>query len=459
MLRRPLSMAIAFRPVDFLQPWSLLRYRTLLARGQWWSPERMRAYQTKRLKIVLAHAQATVPYYRAVFAEAGLRADDIASPNDLTRLPILTKHTLRVRGDELMSTGASRMRVSRQMSTGTTGPPVTVSLDKQTNALEFAFYWRQWGWFGYRLGDPFAQFSWSEFKGAHSNDTVRIQRGTGRLLLNALSISADGAAAFAGAMRRHRTRFLKGHPAALLHFALFVKAARLELPPLRAVFTTGEVLEPGTRAVMRDVFAAAVADAYGSMERVVSACECPAGRMHVNEDYGAWELVDVRTEPETGKRVGRVVGTGLHNMSMPLVRYDMGDLVEIDDAAGACPCGRSFPTIGRIRGRSVDGIVTPDGRVVTVAAIVFNEVPSVALGQLVQEELGRLRVRVLPTPRFDRLEEERLLARVRTLMGADMALDLERVDTPDAFGAPGTKHRTVISTVAQRSVEAEQPLP
>ena len=451
-------MAIAFRPVDFLQPWSLLRYRTLLTRGQWWSAERMRAYQASRLRIVLAHAQATVPYYSDAFAKAGLRVDDIASPDDLACLPILTKAVLRTRSDELMSTGASARRATRQMSTGTTGPPVTIALDRQTNALEFAFYWRHWGWFGYRLGDPFAQLSWSEFTQARPGDTVRVQRGTGRLLLDALSISADGVEIFAAAMRRHRTRFLKGHPAALLHFALFVRAARLELPPLRAVFTTGEVLEPGTRAVICEVFDAPVADAYGSMERVVSACECPAGRMHINGDYGAWELVDVQTDGATATRVGRVVGTGLHNMSMPLVRYDMGDLVEIDESADPCPCGRPLPTIGRIHGRSVDGIVTPDGRVVTVAAIVFNEVPSVALGQLVQEELGRLRVRVLPTSMFDHVEELRLLARVRQLMGPDMVLDLERVDTPDAFGAPGA-HRTVISIVARHSVEAGQPLP
>ena len=452
-------MAIAFRPGDFLQPWSLLRYRTLLSRGQWWSPERMRAYQATRLRIVLAHAQATVPYYRDAFAKVGLRVDEITSPDDLARLPILTKEVLRARGDELMSTGASTPRASRQMSTGTTGPPVTISLDKQTNALEFAFYWRHWGWFGYCLGDPFAQLSWSEFGDTRPDDIVRVQRGTGRLLLDALSISANGVATCAAAMRRHHTRFLKGHPAALLHFALFVRAARLELPPLRAVFTTGEVLEPGTRAVIREVFAAPVADAYGSMERVISACECPAGRMHINSDYGACELVDVQTDPATDTRVGRVVGTGLHNMSMPLVRYEMGDLVEVDESTDPCPCGRPLPTIGRIRGRSVDGIITPDGRVVTVAAIVFNEVPSVALGQLVQEEPGRLRVRVLPTSTFDHVEESRLLARVRQLMGPEMVLDLERVDTPDAFGAPGAKHRSVISTVAQQSVEAGQPLP
>ena len=450
-------MAIRFRPTDFFQPWSLLRYRVTLARGARWTAERHRAHQAKRLRVILGHARATVPYYRELFERANLDVDAITGTDDLARLPVLTKDVVRTSGAALLSQSARRWRASKLSSTGTTGPPVTVWLDRQTNGLEFAFYWRHWGWFGYRLGDPFAQLSWSEFEGSRA-DTVRLQRGTGRLLLNALSLSAGGAARFSAAMRRQQTRFLKGHPAALLHFALFVRDARLDLPPLHAVFTTGEVLEPGTRATIRQVFNAPVADAYGSMERIVSACECPSGRMHINTDYGAWESVDVRTDPVTGVRAGRVIGTGLYNMSMPLVRYDLGDLVELDDR-GPCPCGRAMPTIGRIHGRSVDGIVTPDGRVVTVAAIVFNVAPSVALGQLVQDEPDRLRVRVLPTSTFDDHQARQLLAEVRRLMGPDMRLELERVDTPEAFGAPGSKHRTVISTVAQRSVAAGQPLP
>ena len=29
-------------------------------------------------------------------------------------------------------------------------------LDRRARALEFCFYWRHWGWAGYRLGDRFA---------------------------------------------------------------------------------------------------------------------------------------------------------------------------------------------------------------------------------------------------------------------------------------------------------------
>ena len=181
--------------------------------------------------------------------------------------------------------------------------------------------------------------------------------------------------------------------------------------------------------------------------------------MHVNPDYGGWELVDAHVDPISGRRLGRIVGTGLHNLSMPLIRYDTGDLVEIDEPSAPCPCGRGFPTVGRLHGRSVDAIVTPDGRVVTVASIVFNAATAILQGQLVQEELDRLRVRVLPTPEFGLDDERRLVDTVRRLVGPSMKIEVERVDRPDAFGTPGAKHRPVVSTVYQRSVAEGKPLP
>ena len=452
-------MAINFRSRDFFQPLSLGRYRLLMQRAQWWPPERLRAYQRRRLAALLRHAEATVPFYQDAVARSGLRPGRTGDITDLARLPLLTKVQLRERRADLASRDASRFRPVSVSTTGSTGAPVHVLLDRQTNALEFNFYWRHWGWFGYRLGDPFAQLSWADFSGASEADHARMERGTGRLLLNARFLSKTRATQLAEAMWTHRVRFLKGHPSAVLHLALFVRSGRLQVPRLRAVFTTGEGLEPAVREVIESVFQTRVADAYGSMERVIAACECPAGRMHVNADYGMWEILDERVDPVSGRRRGRVVGTSLHNMSMPLVRYDTGDLVERDDSETPCPCGRTFPTIRRVLGRSVDAIVTPDGRVVTAASIGFNACTTILQGQLVQEDLKRLLIRVLPTDGFGPKAEQRLLGEFRRLVGPSMHIDIERLADPEGFVPKGGKHRTVVSAVYQRTVSAGWPLP
>ena len=49
-------------------------------------------------------------------------------------------------------------------------------------------------------------------------------------------------------------------------------------------------------------------------------CEQHEG-MHLNWEYGLVELL-----PTDEKNVYRIIATNLHNFSMPLLRYDTGDL-------------------------------------------------------------------------------------------------------------------------------------
>ena len=100
---------------------------------------------------------------------------------------------------------------------------------------------------------------------------------------------------------------------------------------------------------------------------------------------------------------GRIHGTSLHNMSMPLLRYDTGDLADFDEQALGCPCGRQFPQIRCVIGRRNDLIVTPDGRAIGTLFLAFNGVPGILVGQFVQQTAHRLLVRIAraltPIPR------------------------------------------------------------
>ena len=52
--------------------------------------EAILAVQNRRVRAIVAHAYATVPYYREVMDHAGLRPEDFHTAEDLARLPILT---------------------------------------------------------------------------------------------------------------------------------------------------------------------------------------------------------------------------------------------------------------------------------------------------------------------------------------------------------------------------------
>src|SRR4051812_13822132 len=93
-------------------------------------PAVVAARQLVALRRVLRHAAATVPYYRALFSRLRFAPDDVATFDDLQRLPLLTKADVRERGDELLSDVYRGARLTRKKTSGSTGVPLAVWLDE-----------------------------------------------------------------------------------------------------------------------------------------------------------------------------------------------------------------------------------------------------------------------------------------------------------------------------------------
>lgn len=410
------------------------------------SEDELIRFQEQRLAQVLKHAEAYVPHYRSLFARLGARPSDFSNLTAFKSFPVLTRDTIRDARTSLEAGNASRYRPSNLATSGSLGQPISFLLDRATNGLEFAYYWRYWNWNGYRLGDRFAEFSSTFFlkRPELAGALFFHQKGTGRVLLNSLYLSRENAGRMADVIARMGCGFLKGLPSVVLAFTRFLEddAARCRI---KTVFTTGEVLMPAHRREIETAFGATVRDSYGHMERAVAAAECEKGRLHVNSDYGLMELVPVGAPTAGGLVRSRVVATGLHNFSMPLIRYDVGDVVEHDPRQARCPCGRQMPVISRVEGRENDVVRTPDGRVVTTLFLAFDEVPGVRWGQVVQERLEELRVRVLVGPGADPAGVENGLRKtIAKFTGPEVRLSFEFVDEGAAF-VPGRKFRSVVS--------------
>jgi phenylacetate-CoA ligase len=400
--------------------------RRFFERSQWFSPEEQAHYQEQRLRKIVDRAYNYVPYYHDLFNRLRLRPKDIRTTADLRKLPTLSKATLRDEFLHLQATDGRRFRPRLYQTTGTTGAPLRFLLDKPANVLEFVYYWRHWSWAGYQLGSPFAELTSHYFlqKEERSEQLFYYQQIPRRLLLNSLSIAKANVITYAEALRVHHPQFLKGIASALYYFALFFKEEGVHDIWLRGVFSTGEMLLPHQRRTIEEIFHCPVLDSYGHMERTVAISECPEGGLHINPEYGILELVDAKPaqSSDDGRQLfaAKVIGTSLHNLSMPLLRYEVGDLVEVDQNPEVCACGRAMPRIRRINGRQEDVIVAPDGRVVTTLFIVFDKVPGIAQGQVIQEEPDRLRVRLVRNASFTEQSEVEFFHYLRRFIGSDM---------------------------------------
>ncbi|GAG84013.1 unnamed protein product, partial [marine sediment metagenome] len=129
------------------------RRRKLLNSTQWLSDEKLKRLQLKLLKRTVAHAYQSVPYYKTMMDDLGLRPDDIQTLEDITKFPLLSKADIKAASDKLVSRKFNKMFLRTAHTGGTTGERLTLKRDLRSIANEHAFVRRQLDWAGISCTD------------------------------------------------------------------------------------------------------------------------------------------------------------------------------------------------------------------------------------------------------------------------------------------------------------------
>jgi len=142
-------------------------------------------------------------------------------------------------------------------------------------------------------------------------------------------------------------------------------------------------------------------------------------------------------------RHGRVIGTGLVNMGMPLLRYEIGDVSAIREEP--CPCGRTLPRLDAVTTKAEDIVVTPDGRMISSSALThpFKPLDRIEMSQIVQESLNRMVIRIVPREGYSEVHTRHLVEEMKARVGDKMTIEVQLVKEIPR-GASG-KYRWVIS--------------
>lgn len=442
-------MAIDFKIRDFLYPIGIYRLRRIFEQTQWLPENELRSYQEQLLRVVINQAFNHVPYYHQLFAKMGLRPADIRSVDDLGKLPTLSKETVRNGGANFIADNAARYRPTVYRTSGTTGAPMEIYLDKHAMMLEFVYYWRHWSWAGYKLGDCFAELGSFYFlqRERLTENVSSWQPHLRRLMLNSGKISTVHARDMATAIRKQRPKYLKGMASTIYFLALCFKEAEIHDISFKAIFSTGEVLTPQYRAMAGTVFKCPVLDSYGHMEGTVAISQCMDGGYHINSDYGILEFSDGRSSSDGKEMLASAIGTSLYNRAMPLIRYDVGDDIELFAKSRSCPCGRTLPLVRAVHGRSEDTVVTSDGRFITSLFIVPEFIEGIRIIQFIQESRTLLHINIVPNESWDDKQREKMFYYVKNLVGADMNIIIRQVMPDEITRDASGKMRSVISYV------------
>lgn len=428
-----------------------LKHLRTLERTQFDAPEVIRARQLDALKAQLRHAWDTVPYYRAAWGKAGVHPSDVRDLRDLEAFPVLTKDDIRRHNRALVSSAYDIAKLRKKTTSGSTGVPLTIYCDEPAMDWKAACTIRSDEWSGYRLGQRVAKV-WGNPEYRHFGLKGRLRNYffDRAVYLDTLDLNDARIAAFARAIRRHRPGLLFGHAHSLYLVACALKKKSLagaagwsngDVRP-NGIISTAMILHDWQRAVIEEVFGRNVTNRYGCEEVSLIASECEEhSGLHVNAD-------SLYTEVQSD---GKLLVTDIVNRGMPLIRYQVGDVVV--PSSRACKCGRGLPLIERVEGRDADYVVTPAGHLISGISLTENFatlIPGTAQVQIVQESITQLRIRLVADD-FGDAGRRKVAELVRDTFGDGVAHEVELVDAIPQ--EPSGKYRFCISKVARERMQ------
>ena len=408
---------IEFRIGDFLYPRRLISWRRFLWRSQYFPREELLRLQCKLLSRILDHCFENVPHYRILFKELGLKRSDFVRLEDLSKLPILSKDYLIEHHGEFKADNFEKFRPRAVHTSGSTGTPLTMYWDRDSNVVEFACMWRHFSWMGYRLGEPFMDIRsvvMDAPEGYKWNFKCRA------LELSSDIIDRSNVHKYAELLRKHHVKLWRGYAASLDALCHALSEAGIEDVKPKYVFTASEAVLDHQRKFIEAWTGVPVCDNYGLTEHNVLITQCPKGGYHVAMEYGIVEIVKEDGSPAGPGEEGRIIATGLHNKAFPLLRYDTMDYATRSDAT--CPCGRTLPLVERLTGRVGDRVLTADGRWVSGLHWAFSLRKSIKRAQLIQKEKLALDVHVVPNPVVGEETVRMLRSELKKKLGEEMEI-------------------------------------
>lgn len=422
--------------------WARWRWRYL--RGA-----RLRRWQDRRARQVVAYAQKHSPFYRWHWAGHNtLRWRTLPTVNKRLMMDNFGRFNTRGVGkDEAMSV-ALRAETTRDFSPTVRG--LTVGLSSGTSGHRGIFLangLEQAAWAGTVLARTLHRLRLRRLRVAfflRSNSNLYEKVGGLLVQFRFFDLMLPLAEAV-DALNDYRPHIIVGPPSLLDLLAGEYLARRLRTGPGRLV-SVAEVLEPQDRDYLESVFRAPVHQIYQCTEGLI-AVSCERGSLHVQEDIVALQMEPL---PGDGERATPIV-TDLWRRTQPIIRYRLNDVLKMQSAR--CPCGSPYRVIESIEGRCDDICYFlaergtrpffPD----TVRRMVLLASPEITGYQAFQERPGHLRIHLElpPATSFDKVannvrESVNTIVAQYGCMPAEVEIKLGLLPT-----TPGTKRRRVVN--------------
>ena len=428
------TLAISFRGFGLTK----IRYSSIfreelqdIADRETYSKERMQMYQVEKLQEMVQLAYTTTSFYRQWFDVAGVKPEDIKNIEDLRKLPILSRDTVRIRGHEMISSAVPASERINHRTSGTTGSGLSVIVSKSALQNVNAHVSRQMQWAGVEPRDwRITMFGARVIPPKQSNPPYWVKNFPGhQIFLSGFHLSDKTIDDYYEFLSIHQDLPIEGF-ASTLHILSELLAKREKRLKMKAIFSNGEPMLPFMREIIEDRLGAKVWDAYGQTELVGLIQECAAGGFHLASDFGILEILDDTGNPVEKGQPGNFVWTGLQNEAMPLIRYKIGDIGEWCKEQ-ACPCGKYTPLVHPIITRDSDYLKTPNGKIYSPRMInQYLKGANFQYCQIVQKSKYSWVIRYISNDNNADRQVKVVQSNLENLLGADIKIEIKKAISP-----------------------------
>jgi len=386
------------------------------------------AYQSAELRRALEFVTDQVPAYRELRGTVS-RLEPFEALRDF---PLLDKETLQSDMKRHLPREFDRIPHYEITTGGTSGNQLRIYVDDSSQSVETAFVHRLWSRAGYSPRCRKAAFRGVAFPDLLPG--VYWQRNPiyNEMQFSPFHMSESTLGSYVDALVDYDPEFIHGYPSAIGLLAEYVLRNDLTrlFAGVRAILLASEGCPPAQAERIGRAFEARVFPMYGHSERLIMAAPCEVTDvLHHTPDYGVVELLKEDGSPcEPGER-GELVGTGLLNRSLPLVRYRTGDFATM--AEPCCECGRNWDRFEDVEGRwKQDMLEGRTGASISVTALNMHGdmFERVTRYQYYQERPGECVLRIMVAPGFGETDERAILDAYEKKVGDELSFSVEVVD-------------------------------
>jgi phenylacetate-CoA ligase len=401
--------------------------------------------QDERLRAVLVSAYNNVVYYKRAMQEAGYDPNvDYTGPEDLKRIPILTKQKLKafpvtdfIHKEHI----ATYQNGFSDSTSGSTGIPLVIYRSGHERMMQISKWLRVLFDNGYSIFDKTASFT----SPARLNEGQSVVHFFGLFRRKAIDYTLPASSAVK-TLRDYRPDIIYGNKSSFDLLCRELEGKKISFSP-KFIVVTGEIIPPHVIKKYEAVLSTKVVQSYGSVEMGVMAYSKgdDSQTLSLNQDTTYFEFLRDNGEPASPGERARIVVTDLSGKLMPFIRYEQGDRVYFDEIESD---GEKVKIITKIEGREDDVFIMPGGEETTYLTFyeIMDQYQNIEQFKIIQKSIDAFDVLIVSDPDYFEQILPDLSERLLNVSEEKLMFDIRNVGTiaPDSNG----KIRMLISKIS-----------